>query len=184
LEKPGDLPRRHVNPPTASRMALWVAQGFGVGRVPVAPGTFGSVVGLAWFAVLVAGGRLWVLVAGCVAGAVLSVWLCGIAEGLLGKKDPGSVVLDEIIAMPCCFLGWVGMVTWKTGTAPSLSYFFSGRHWLLIIGVFAAFRFFDVLKPWPANKSQSLPGGWGITVDDLLAAGYVNVAVVLVALIA
>ena len=43
--------------------------------------------------------------------------------------------------------------------------------------VFGAFRFFDVLKPWPVKQSQSLPGGWGVVVDDLLAAVYVNVVV-------
>jgi phosphatidylglycerophosphatase A len=46
--------------------------------------------------------------------------------------------------------------------------------------VFALFRFFDVLKPWPVRQSQSLPGGWGVTIDDVLAALYVNLAVLLV----
>lgn len=173
-----------MKPPVAARIALWVAQGFGVGWAPVAPGTFGSVLGLIWFALLVTSGRFWGLVLGCVLGVALSVWLCGPAERLLGKKDPGSVVLDEIAAVPVCFLGWVAMVLWKTGAMPGLSYFFSGKNWLWTIGVFAAFRLFDVLKPWPVNKSQALPGGWGITVDDLLAAGYVNVLAMLVALIA
>jgi phosphatidylglycerophosphatase A len=49
------------------------------------------------------------------------------------------------------------------------------------IGIFALFRFFDILKPWPVRQSQKLPGGWGVTVDDVLAAGYVNI-VALVAL--
>ena len=140
--------------------------------------------GIGWFALLLAGGNIWFLVAGCVAGAAISVWLSGSAEGLLGKKDPGSVVLDEIAAMPVCFLGWVGMVAWKTGTMPGLSYFFSGKHRLWTLGVFLAFRLFDVLKPWPANKSQSLPGGWGITVDDLLAAVYVNIVVGIIGFLA
>lgn len=168
-----------MKPPIGSTLALWVAQGFGIGRVPVAPGTFGSVLGVGWFALLVAGGSFWLLAAGCIAGAALSVWLSGIAERLLGKKDPGSVVLDEIAAIPVCFLGWVGMVVWKTDSMPGVSYFFSGKNLLWTLGVFAAFRLFDVLKPWPANKSQALPGGWGITVDDLLAAGYVNGLLVL-----
>jgi phosphatidylglycerophosphatase A len=172
-----------VKPPIGSTLALWVAQGFGLGRVPVAPGTFGSVLGVGWFALLIASGRFWALLIGCGVGAALSVWLCGAAERMLGKKDPGSVVLDEIAAMPVCFVGWVATVVWKTGTMPGLSYFFAGRNWLLTLGVFVVFRFFDVLKPWPVNKSQSLPGGWGITVDDLLAAVYVNFVVLLVALI-
>ena len=59
----------------------------------------------------------------------------------------------------------------------------SGRGvWRLVIGlgVFAAFRFFDATKPWPVRQSQALPGGWGITVDDVLAAIYVNALVLLV----
>ena len=48
------------------------------------------------------------------------------------------------------------------------------RTWPLTLGVFALFRFFDVVKPWPVRQSQALPGGWGITVDDALAAVYVN----------
>ena len=44
----------------------------------------------------------------------------------------------------------------------------------MTVAVFAAFRFFDVVKPWPVHQSQSLPGGWGVTVDDALAAVYVN----------
>ena len=50
-------------------------------------------------------------------------------------------------------------------------------HWPLTLGVFALFRFFDVVKPWPVRQSQSLPGGWGVTVDDALAAVYVNLTV-------
>ena len=88
-------------------ITLFVAQGFGVGRIPFAPGTFGSLVGLAWFALLLTGYNLWAYFGGTLLGLALSVWLCGAAERILGKKDPGSVVLDEIAAMPVCFLPWV-----------------------------------------------------------------------------
>lgn len=155
-------------------MKLWLAQGFGVGRIPVAPGTFGSVVGMLWFALLLAGGSCWVLLGGAVAGLGLSVWLCGAAERILGQTDPGSVVLDEITAMPVCFFAWVGILLWRNRALPAAGYFFSKENFLLTIGVFVAFRIFDVLKPWPVYQSQSLPGGWGVTIDDLLAAVYVN----------
>jgi len=46
------------------------------------------------------------------------------------------------------------------------------------VAIFIIFRIFDVTKPWPVGGSQSLPGGWGITVDDVLAGLYVNVVVV------
>jgi phosphatidylglycerophosphatase A len=87
---------------------LWIAQGFGVGLIPFAPGTFGSLVGLVWFGLLLATGHLWSYLLGMFVGLGLSVWLCGYAEKRLSQKDPGSVVLDEIAAMPLCFCCWIG----------------------------------------------------------------------------
>ena len=161
-------------------MRLWVAQGFGVGRIPVAPGTFGSLVGVLWLGLLLMTRHLWLFAVGTIAGIALSVWLCGVAEKTLGQKDPGSVVLDEIAALPVSFFAWMTIVLWQTGSLPSFGYFLSARTWPLTLGVFVASRFFDVAKPWPVRQSQSLPGGWGITVDDVLAAVYVNLVVLLV----
>ena len=159
---------------------LWVAQGFGIGRIPVAPGTFGSLLGVLWFGLLLLTRHLWLFAVGTIAGLALSVWLCGVAEKTLGQKDPGSVVLDEITALPISFFAWVTIVLWQTGSLPSFAYFLSARTWPLTLGVFVASRLFDVAKPWPVHQSQSLPGGWGITVDDVLAAVYVNLVVLLV----
>ncbi len=161
-------------------MKLWIAQGFGIGRVPVAPGTFGTLVGILWFGLLLTTGSLWLFTGGTLAGIALSVWLCGFAEQRLGRKDPGCVVLDEIAAVPVCFFGWVTVLTCSIGSPPAFAYFLSTKNWPLTLGVFAAFRVFDIAKPWPVRQSQSLPGGWGITVDDVLAAIYVNLVVLLV----
>ncbi len=161
-------------------MKVWIAQGFGIGRIPLAPGTFGSLAGLLWFGLLLLTGNFWLFAAGTLAAIALSVWLCGVAERVLGQTDPGSVVLDEIAALPVCFLGWVAVQSWKTGALPALGSFFSAHTWPMTLGVFVAFRFFDVAKPWPVYQSQSLPGGWGITIDDVLAAVYVNAVVLLV----
>jgi phosphatidylglycerophosphatase A len=159
--------------------ALWVAQGFGVGRrVPFGPGTAGSVLGLLWFALLDATGSLWLYLAGTIAGLALSVWLCGIAERLLKETDPSSVVLDEITALPVCFLPWVFCEWHRRGTLPSPTLFGGVHTWYVTVGIFFLFRVFDILKPWPICQSQRLPGGWGVTVDDLLAA----IAVALVSL--
>jgi phosphatidylglycerophosphatase A len=159
---------------------LWIAQGFGVGRIPVAPGTFGSLVGVLWFGLLLMTGSLWLFTAGTIAGVALSVWLCDVGEKALGKKDPSSVVLDEIAALPVCFFAWVAILLCQTGSLPAFAHFFSARTWPLTLGVFVACRFFDIAKPWPVRQSQSLPGGWGITIDDVLASVYVNVVVLLV----
>lgn len=160
-------------------MKLWIAQGFGLGRIPFAPGTFGSLLGLTWFALLLCARSELIFALGTLAGIALSVWLCGEGERILKQHDPGSVVLDEIAAMPVCFAGWLVATGGGHGPWPAPSYFFSAAHWSETFGVFALFRVFDVLKPWPVRQSQSLHGGWGITVDDLLAAAYVNLVVCL-----
>ena len=159
---------------------LWIAQGFGSGRIPFAPGTFGSVVGLGWFALLLLTGNLWLFLGGALLGIALSVWLCGVGEKILGQTDPGSIVLDEIIAIPLCFFGWMAVLLWQNQAFPAPEFFFAKENLLPTLGVFAAFRFFDVLKPWPVKQSQALPGGWGVTVDDVLAAVYVNMVVLAV----
>jgi phosphatidylglycerophosphatase A len=130
---------------------------------------------LGWLALLL-GVKSWPLfIASNMLAVALSVWLCGDAERTLNKKDPGSIVLDEIVAIPLCFTGWLATAWWPQHHWPGVEYLCA--RWPSSIGVFALFRFFDVLKPWPVRQSQSLPGGWGVTVDDVLAAVYVNAVV-------
>lgn len=162
------------------KLKLWIAQGFGAGRIPFAPGTFGSLVGLLWFAVLLLPGRFSVFVFGAFAGVAVSIWLTGEAEKILHAKDPGSVVLDEIIALPICFLTWLCILYVKTGTLPKPEDFFLAERWKLTAIIFISFRVFDIAKPWPVRQSQHLRGGWGVTMDDVLAAGYVNLVVFLI----
>ena len=159
------------NPPKRS-LALWIAQGFGVGRIRVAPGTFGSVLGFGWMLLLLWPRHSLTFILGLIAGIALSVRLCDLAENQLQQKDPSSVVLDEIVAMPLCFLGWLGFYFEKHQALPAPVYFFRSETWLLTAGTFVLFRLFDIVKPWPLRQSQALPGGWGITVDDVLAAVY------------
>ena len=159
---------------------VWVAQGFGVGRMPFAPGTFGTLLGLPWFLLLVSTGNFWTFLGGLLAGLALSVWLCGEAETLLRRHDPPSVVLDEITALPICFLPWVVRAWWPAGQMPNPAVFFSPKTWWMAAGLFALFRVFDILKPWPVKQSQGLAGGWGVTIDDVLAAVYVALLSLLV----
>lgn len=156
------------------RWILFFAQGLGIGRIPFAPGTFGSVLGLVLLALLLLSGSWWVLGGAIVIGTGLSVWLCGESERILKKTDPGSVVADEIIAIPLSFVGWLA---WGHGALPGAHFLFI-EHWPVALAGFGLFRLFDIWKPWPVRQSQSLVGGWGVTVDDLLAAGYVNVGLV------
>jgi len=166
-------PHRSELPEHFRAMILFLAQGFGVGRIPFAPGTFGSLVGLAWVAALLVTRRYELFVLGALGGIGLSVWLCGAAEKILKQKDPSSVVLDEIIALPFCFLPWVTSLWLKTGQLPALNVFANSKGLLSVAAIFALFRLFDIWKPWPVRQSQRLSGGWGVTVDDVLAALYV-----------
>ena len=160
---------------TAARtVILWVAQGFGSGRCPIGPGTAGSFVGVGWLLILLWTGSFWLFAVGSAAAVFVSVWVCGEAEELIGRTDPPSVVLDEIIAVPLCYAGWVGWMWSKEHALPRPLSLFDSSTWLLTVALLILFRIFDIWKPWPVFQSLSLPGGWGITVDDVLAAIYVN----------
>jgi phosphatidylglycerophosphatase A len=127
-----------------------------VGYVPVAPGTFGSAVGVAvWLLVVHAGATAELAAIGL--SAILGVWSAGVVERHAGKTDPGMVVIDEVLGM-LMTLAWIPLTP---------------------LGVFVAFlvfRAFDVVKPWPASKFEALPGGWGIMADDAMAGVYGNLA--------
>jgi phosphatidylglycerophosphatase A len=129
-----------------------------VGRRLPAPGTWGSLAGLLYYHALFYG-RLGP--AGSVilsaAGAYLAVGICGEAERLTGRTDPSEVILDEVVAMPLCFLGW----PYLSQPLPS---------WAVLIAGLCLFRLFDIFKPLYINRLQKLPGGWGVVVDDIAAA--------------
>jgi phosphatidylglycerophosphatase A len=154
-------------------LVLWLAHGFGVGRIPWAPGTFGSLVGVLWFAILLSTQNIWGFVGGTIGGVIASVWICGRAEAILKQRDPGSIVLDEICAVPICFVPWV-LSEWLRHKAwPPLETFFGTRTFYIVAILFVLFRIFDIIKPPPVRQSQGLPGGWGVVTDDVLAALYV-----------
>lgn len=135
---------------TPDRVALFVATGFGSGYLPFAPGTWGSLVGVAFFLAL---WKLDVLLLGIVAGLIAAVLAAPAGERRFGKKDPGQVVVDEVVCFPIAMLGLPVNVGW-------------------LVAAFLLFRFFDVVKPSPADAVQRWPGGWGIVADDVIAALY------------
>lgn len=182
MEKPPTLQPRSLNPPGPdtpgfrARTVLFIAQGFGAGRIPYAPGTAGAAIGLGWFASLLWTRNPVLFCAAIAASIALSISICGKAEKILKRKDAPSIVLDEIIAIPVCFLFWLGVTCWRSGRWPPPGFFFQGKTWFLTLGIFALFRLFDVMKPWPIGRSQELRGGLGVVMDDVLAAVYVNAA--------
>ena len=161
----------------ADAVILFLAQGFGSGRVPWAPGTLGSVVGVGWTWLLISTGSLpWFLV-GAVALLAMSVWICGEAERILGRHDPGSVVLDEIAALPFCFLPLAIMEVILHGALRPVGDFGAGPVASMLVAGFALFRLFDIWKPGPIRMAQRLPGGLGVVADDLFA--WLSVALLL-----
>jgi phosphatidylglycerophosphatase A len=156
---------------TANKLALFLAQGLGIGRIRIIPGTFGSSLGFLWFLLILAPGNFAIFATAILLSFFVSVLCSEIGEQVLRQKDPNSIVIDEIIAIPICFLGWMAV-------APNIDcplWFLTEGRWKITLAILFAFRVFDIWKPWPVRQSQRLPGGWGVTVDDVLAAIYVAV---------
>lgn len=135
----------------------WPAFGFGLGLAPVAPGTFGSLLGLPlwWF-----GWQLGtpVYLGLCLLVFVAGIWICGESAKRLGVHDHGGIVWDEV----------AGMMLTLTFVEPSL---LAG-----LLG-FGLFRLMDITKPWPIRDiDHRLEGGLGIMLDDVLAAVYAALA--------
>ena len=134
----------------SSRLVLFFCRLGPAGRSPWAPGTCGTfeALVLAPFLFLPLGlaGRLFLLAVLFVAGSLAATR----AEELLQRKDPGEVVIDELVG------AWIAI----------LPFAFS---WTLMLCAFVLFRFFDILKPWPVKASENwLPAGWGVLVDDVV----------------
>jgi phosphatidylglycerophosphatase A len=125
-------------------------------RLP-APGTWGSLAGLLYFALLYQRAPVGAVLIGTIIAGYFAVGICGEAEVRLRRKDPGEVVLDEVVAIPLCFLGWRSLLN----VAPA---------WVLLLAGFALFRLFDIWKPSAIGRLQLLPAGWGVVADDLAAA--------------
>jgi phosphatidylglycerophosphatase A len=139
---------------TVSHPAHWVAFGFGAGLSPVAPGTAGTLA--AWLAAWLAGPALAAPEALAVIAVLfaLGVWVCGITGRHLGIPDHGSMVWDEIVAFLLVLAIVPATLAWQ-GAA------------------FLLFRLFDIAKPPPIRWFEGrFKGGWGVMVDDLLAAAY------------
>jgi len=185
-----DTPKGAAEPRPASnistgpepRLALFIATAAGLGYIPVAPGTWGSVLGvtLAWANIFVANTNLrlstipanssWsdrapeanFLINECVLAlvvAVLGLWAADRASKHLGQKDPQRIVIDEVSGQLIAFLGLL-----TAGPLP--------HYWKYLLLSFILFRVFDIWKPFPARQAESLPGGWGIMADDWVAGVY------------
>ncbi|MFN7959491.1 MAG: phosphatidylglycerophosphatase A [Holophagaceae bacterium] len=152
----------------APRIAWWLATGFGSGYLQPAPGTWGSLAGLAtWLLLLgllrqVRGGAfLWTLLVAPLALTLAAVWASGAVVRETGQKDPSFIVADE----------WAGI--WFALTPLLFTPTLQPQPWSLwvarLVTPFMLFRLFDIWKPGVVNTAQRLPGGWGVVLDDVLA---------------
>ena len=134
-----------------------LAYGFGTGLMPFAPGTFGSLIGVAlfWFmapmrAITYAGVVIVMFIAG--------ILICGQTASDVGAIDPGSIVYDEIVG----FL---------------VAMYLLPRDWRWIAAGFVIYRIFDIWKPYPIRAMErKIPGGAGVVMDDVIAGIYGNIA--------
>lgn len=142
------------SPGGLTRVALWVSTGLGTGYVPFAPGTFGSMLGLAVWGLLPSSTAVQAIAIAVV--MTTGVWSATLAERHFRSTDPSPVVVDEVLGMlVTLFLNPVG--------------------WAGVLFAFFLFRLFDVIKPYPANRFERLHGGLGIMADDFMAAVYANI---------
>ena len=142
------------------KFALVLSSCFGLGLIPVAQGTFGT---LAAVPLAIALDRLTPMAAAYVLFffILLAVWVSAKSAGALEKEDPGEVVIDEVAGL---------LLTLFLLPATAFN---------LCLG-FILFRLFDILKPYPIRRLEKIGGGAGIVLDDLLAGVYGNVCLRLV----
>ena len=141
-----------------NKFKIVIASTFGVGYLPLAPGTWASAIVLpiiwfissvySWFALI----PFFIIV------SLLSLWSTSAAEQKWGK-DPSKMVIDE----------WAGQILTFFLVPLSLDL---NEHWLVLLIGFILFRFFDILKPFGIGKLQKIEGGLGVLLDDLLAGLY------------
>ena len=151
-----------------NKLALAIATWFGCGYWPWAPGTAGSAGGVlvAWLLVRYAGWPPWALLLLMAACTPVALWAAGRTARIVGRKDPGLVVVDEVLGQ---WIALAAMHQWQ---------------WAWALAAFLLFRIFDIIKPWPVRQMEELPGGTGIVVDDLGAGAYAWIVMALLQLLA
>jgi phosphatidylglycerophosphatase A len=143
--------------PRSTEPAVLLATWFGSGLLPIAPGSWASLVALPCAALLVwLGGPVLVILAGSLV-FVLGIWAADAYMAAAGVHDPPAIVIDEVVGQ------WLTLAL----VPPDPVVYALG---------FLLFRVLDVLKPWPANfVDRTVTGGFGVMLDDVVAAIYAGV---------
>jgi phosphatidylglycerophosphatase A len=137
-----------------------IATGFGIGFIPLIPGTAGSIAALFLFIIIPVNDYIWLTI--CILMFFLGIWVSGEVEKNEGK-DPKIVVIDEFVGQ------WIALL------------FLPRITWIFIAG-FVIFRILDIIKPFPAADFEEIEGGSGILLDDVIAGIYTNIALHLILL--
>jgi phosphatidylglycerophosphatase A len=140
------------------RLGVFIATCAHVGYAPVAPGTWGSAVGLLVYYVVRRQGSVPIELGVIAVILVIGLWSATEAEHHFGGIDPGPVVIDEVIGM------LITLALHPVNVAGAVAGFF-------------IFRVLDVIKPWPARRLELLPGGFGVVLDDVMAGVYGNLLI-------
>ncbi len=147
--------------PLSRGVALAIATVAGVGLIPFAPGTFGSLVGVFLFFPLASGGLL-VYFAWLVALSGLGVWAAGRAEEIFERTDDGRIVIDEVVGQ---LITLTPVVALDRGEHALGGFFFP-----LIVTGFVTFRVLDIYKPGMIRWTErNISGGAGVMADDCVA---------------
>ena len=155
-------------PPTASvweKLIYWLGIGLGSGLPKRAAGTWGTVGGLV-VAIPMLWMGFWGFLAVTVVGALVGSYICGKTSDLMGVHDDPHIVWDEWVGM------WVSLlpILWLHFYDDALLQGHQLSLLLLYFAAFVAFRFFDILKPFPIKwVDKNVSGGFGILIDDILA---------------
>ena len=147
------------------RITIAVATGFGLGKAPVASGTFGALLGLPLaLGLTVLHEHLYLQISICAALSLLAVPICDAAGRYFGEKDDGRIVADEYLTLPICVIGLPIARMMREGQV---------MQGLSLLGTaFVLSRICDILKPTPARQLQRVKGGLGIVLDDVFASFY------------
>jgi len=151
-------------------MKRLAASGFGLGWLPLAPGSWGSLLPAIIFALLSYFNASWpmiivVMSALAAAGSIVCIKCATASIEATSDTDPNEVVADEIAGQSITYILASSFVSGPVWWAPA-------------VGGFLLFRFFDVIKPCPARRLEKLPRGWGILADDIVAGVYAGVSLV------
>jgi phosphatidylglycerophosphatase A len=156
-------------------MKRLLASCFGLGWLPLVPGTWGSLPSAIIFVLMAQMGMSAVLItiamaALALAGSIICVKCASVVIAATGKNDPKEVVADELAGQAITFLMVPFLVTTTFSTT---------QLWTIAAIGFFLFRLFDTIKPPPAHQLEKLPAGWGILADDLFAGIYAAIALII-----